>query len=89
MNEKKNPNPELNDEKLDEVAGGGDGGRASYWANGNMRSQETCWQCGRDFSYAPGVNMGNADDPWKHFCSPECKQKYDSRYGTPGQDPRP
>lgn len=26
MNEKKNPNPELNDEKLDEVAGGGDGG---------------------------------------------------------------
>ena len=43
MNEKKNPNPELNDEKLDEVAGG-DGGRASYWANGNMRSQETCWQ---------------------------------------------
>lgn len=41
MNEKKNPNPELNDEKLDEAAGGGDGGRASYWANGNMRSQET------------------------------------------------
>lgn len=70
---------ELNDKELDAAAGGYSS--LEYMAKGNMKTPgHICWQCGWEFEYAPGLNMGNADDPWRHFCSPECKKKYDTRY---------
>ena len=82
MEEKKNDQvPEVRDEALDTVSGGSEFETKGYYnANGNMHSLQTCWQCGTEFWYAPGVNARNLNDPWKHFCSPECKQEYEANH---------
>ena len=86
MSEKNNtnPHPEMKDEELDKVAGG-----TPVRHPGDQKMLCKCWVCETKYWYAPGLNLGNLDDPWRHFCSPECKQKYDNRYiGQPG-NPRP
>ena len=86
MEEKKNilPNGEVKDEALDAVAGGSGEleSRASYYAHGDMGQWQTCWQCGHDFWYVPGANLRNLNDPWRHFCSKECKQKYEASFSS-------
>ena len=84
MEEKKknvNRTTELNGEELDKVAGGSElESKAYYNAYGSTHSLQTCWQCGTEFWYAPGVNARNLNDPWKHFCSPKCKQRYEANH---------
>lgn len=88
MSEKNNtnPHPEMKDEELDKVVAGG---TPPVRHPGDQKILCKCWVCETEYWYAPGLNLGNLDDPWRHFCSPACKQKYDNRYiGQPG-NPRP
>ena len=78
---KKDLVPEIGDEELDKASGGSElESKAYYNAYGSTHSLQTCWQCGTEFRYAPGVNARNLNDPWKHFCSPECKQRYEANH---------
>ena len=80
MENKKNANqtPEVGDEALDQVAGGMPlPDTAHHMAMGNFSYICKCWWCGREYSYAPGLNQNVPNNPWWHFCSAEHKLAYE------------
>ena len=81
MDEKKNSNQgqELRDEELDNVSGGAGLPPGSYHWFGvaNYHVNCTCWWCGKEYSYSPGLNQTDLDDPWRHFCSEEHKLAFE------------
>ena len=64
---------ELNPDELEQVGGGLNG--LEYFAHGNSKIICTCWSCGKTYEYAPGLNLNDPNDPWRHYCSAACRDK--------------